>query len=68
MRDASPFVSLDVHKNTISVAMLRPCQPFLEWSLANETVAVCRFALPRRPSLASNPKQTTTPANEGGRR
>jgi transposase len=43
MREASTFVGLDVHKNTISVALLRPGQPQVEWSLANETVAICRL-------------------------
>jgi hypothetical protein len=43
MREASIFVGLDVHKNTISVAMLRAGQPILEWSLANETAAICRL-------------------------
>lgn len=43
MGDASTFVGLDVHKNTISVALMRPGQPLLEWSLANEAAAVCRL-------------------------
>ena len=43
MQDASTFVGLDVHKNTIAVALLRPGQPPLEWSLANETAAICRL-------------------------
>ena len=43
MREASTFVGLDVHKNTIAVALLRPGQPPLEWSLANETAAICRL-------------------------
>lgn len=43
MREASTFVGLDVHKNTISVALLRAGQPLLEWSLANESGAVCRL-------------------------
>ena len=43
MQNASTFVGLDVHKNTISVALLRPGQPVLEWSLANETAAICRL-------------------------
>lgn len=43
MSEASTFVGLDVHKNTISVALLSPGQPVLEWSLANETAAVCRL-------------------------
>jgi transposase len=43
MREASTFVGLDVHKNTISVALLRPGEPHVEWRLANETAAICRL-------------------------
>jgi len=44
MREASTFVGLDVHKNTISVALLGPGRSApLEWSLTNETVAICRL-------------------------
>jgi hypothetical protein len=43
MQNASTFVGLDVHKNTISVALLRPGQPPLEWSLVNDTGGVCRL-------------------------
>lgn len=43
MQNASTFVGLDVHKNTISVALLRPGKPTLEWSLVNDTGGVCRM-------------------------
>ncbi len=43
MGEASTFVGLDVHKNTVAVALLRPGQPPLEWSLVNDTGGVCRL-------------------------
>ena len=44
MSKASTFVGLDVHKNTIVVALLRPGQNApLEWKLANEPGAVQRL-------------------------
>lgn len=44
MSKASTFVGLDVHKNTIVVALLRPGQDTpLEWKLANEPGAVQRL-------------------------
>lgn len=43
MGEASTFVGLDVHKNTVAVALLRPGQPPLEWNLANEVAAICRL-------------------------
>jgi transposase len=44
MRNASTFVGLDVHKNTIAIALLRPGQASpLEWSIVNETGAICRM-------------------------
>ena len=43
MGEASTFVGLDVHKNTVAVALLRPGQPPLEWSLVNDAGGVCRL-------------------------
>ena len=44
MSKASTFVGLDVHKNTIVVALLPPGQNTpLEWKLANEPGAVQRL-------------------------
>jgi len=45
MGDVSTFVGLDVHKNTITIALLRPGQDApLEWSIVNETGAICRLS------------------------
>jgi transposase len=44
MSKASTFVGLDVHKNSIVVALLRPGQDTaVEWKLANEPAAVQRL-------------------------
>ena len=43
MGEASTFVGLDVHKNTVAVALPRPGQPALEWSLVNDAGGGCRL-------------------------
>lgn len=43
MQDTTTFVGLDVHKESIFVAMLRPGQPVLEWQQGHDATAVRRM-------------------------
>jgi transposase len=44
MQEASTFVGLDVHKNSICIALLRSGQATpLEWSVVNDLVPICRM-------------------------
>ena len=44
MRDASTFVGLDAHKESIFVAMLVPGEKLTQWQVRNEVAAVRRLA------------------------
>lgn len=43
MQETTTYVGLDVHKDSIFVAMLRPGQPALEWQQAHDAAAVRRL-------------------------